>query len=143
MSDRKRTPGPWRWRRIGGEMHLVRDFGARDVVLTRIGVCKPERGGARSVLGVGEGSPRVLVPLTPDHPDAALIEAAPDLLEACAEGLRCLEVAVRHGLEQFPADVREQIVGTHSACVRMRRAIALALGDRDDSILAGMPAAAG
>lgn len=72
MSESQHTPGPWAWQRLG-ELCLVGQHGRRPIVLTTLQrnaqLCvRDERG--------------VLKPLDPDHPDARLIAAAPDLLEA-------------------------------------------------------------
>ena len=93
------TPGPWLWVNWGGTYSLVSmAISSRPVVLTQLttreagGHSPPDR-----VLAVGvydeEARGRILVPLTPEHPDAKLIAAAPALLAACREALEMLEQA--------------------------------------------------
>lgn len=61
------TPGPWRWM---GPNVLVGDHGHRPVVLTSRGPITTRTEGGR------------LGDLLPEHPNARLIAAAPDLLAA-------------------------------------------------------------
>jgi len=66
--------------------------------------------------------------LTPDayreaEEIGALLAAAPDLLAACQDGLRCLEVAVRAGLEGFTEEEEDGIILNHGICKAMRQAI--------------------
>lgn len=65
------TPGPWAWQRFGKEWCLVGQWGMRPIVLS-----------VMRKVGLTSLVDGLLVPLNPEHPDARLIAAAPDLLEA-------------------------------------------------------------
>ncbi len=73
-----RTPGPWRWL---DSRSLVGDHGRRPAVLTARE--NRQRDAATSLL----------VEFDPDSPDANLIAAAPDLLDACVSALKISAVA--------------------------------------------------
>ena len=64
----KHTPGPWAWQKFGKEYCLTAQYGMRAIVLAT------RKNGPTSLVG------GLLVPLIPDHPDARLIAAAPELL---------------------------------------------------------------
>lgn len=85
MSEAKYTPGPWAWIRDTDGYHLVTAHSGQRVVLTS--AINNSLGDwdapGTSCLFAREGDPSQLVPLTPDHPDARLIAAAPELLAAC------------------------------------------------------------
>lgn len=109
MSEAKHTDGPWCWRGGMGAAYLATERGGALVVLS---VVQVESGpddswGDYAAIGVRVGDPSRLVPLTPDHPDARLIAAAPDLLAACelvADHLTELADAWERGvLTQRPA----------------------------------------
>jgi hypothetical protein len=76
------TPGPWAWRQLG-EWHLVRDAGPRLVVLSTVWQQSTAHddydppGSSVLAVRVDDPAPR-LVPLMPDHPDAALVAGARD-----------------------------------------------------------------
>lgn len=80
------TKGPWGWLECGGTLRLVGLYGPRPCVLTTLYVSHGEDYDppGYEVLAVGVDTPRRLVPLTPVHPDARLMAASPDLLEALA-----------------------------------------------------------
>lgn len=59
--------------------------------------------------------------------NARLIAAAPDLLAACEDALRCLTAAVKVGLN-FPPDEVREIVAEHAVLKELRTAIAKAKG---------------
>ena len=87
------TPGPWRWVRDGNTWMLVAAHSGQPTVLAitddkladlRGDVAewesRPTSFTVLVQLAARLDGPARLVPLTPDHPDARLIEAAPDLL---------------------------------------------------------------
>lgn len=71
------TPGPWAWRNWGGNWCLTGDHGHRPIVLDADVVGKTELPVLR--MRDAEG---IMCQLTPDHPNARLIAAAPEMLEA-------------------------------------------------------------
>lgn len=66
----KRTPGPWSWRKLGMQWHLLGDHGMRPIVLTRY------KKGLSSLT-----KDHLLVPFDPNHPDAITIARSAELLE--------------------------------------------------------------
>jgi len=70
MSEAKHTPGPLRWQQFGKEWCLTGQYGMRPIVLC-------VRKGA---LALRDSKHDLLIPFDPNHPDAKLIESAPDLL---------------------------------------------------------------
>lgn len=96
------TPGPWAWQDMGG-LCLVGQHGRRPIVLN-VG-CKSDSGGMYGAyLRTRNTGREVMEPLTPENPDARLIAAAPELLEACEraacllgdypESLACVRAAI-------------------------------------------------
>lgn len=87
----KQTPGPWQWVNLGGQWHLCRCDNVRTVVMTTVVEKRHWDGDSPEtvVLAVRDEGGR-LVPLTPDHPDARLIVAAPDLAEGLEMAIRWL-----------------------------------------------------
>lgn len=83
---RAHSAGPWVWRDWGAGWLLIQDAGRRPAVLTAIG---GRAHVVRQKLGVRDET-GLLVPLTPDHPDAKLIASAPALLEALEECARII-----------------------------------------------------
>jgi len=81
----KRAPGPWAWRKFGSIWCLVADHGARRIVLDAEVKGKNEIP-ILQTRDFTDGS--AMVELTPEHPNARLIAAAPDLLEAVEHLLR-------------------------------------------------------
>jgi hypothetical protein len=72
------TKGPWAWRKLGGEHHLVRDEGTRPALLTAgVGDAGTDDE-PRAVLLTRDATGR-LVPVTPELPAMRLIASAPDL----------------------------------------------------------------
>ena len=78
MNKSKFTPGPWAWQKFGKEWCLAAQYGCRNIVLS---VLEKGRGmrGHGAALAVRNDERCVLVPLDPEHPDARLIEAAPEM----------------------------------------------------------------
>lgn len=78
------TPGPWTWIKDTDGYHLVTAHSGQLAVLTS--ALNASMGDwdapSNSCLFGREGFPSQLVPMTPDHPDARLIAAAPNLLAA-------------------------------------------------------------
>lgn len=86
------TPAPWSWRKFGTELMLVGEHGPRPVVLC----ASMDVGGGwdapgRIFLATRDPKTGVLVELTPEHPDARLIAAAPELLDELKLALWYLE----------------------------------------------------
>jgi hypothetical protein len=82
MNTPAHTPGPWVWIADTVGFHLVTDHSGQLIVLsTNVGASLRDLG-ELPVLCARIGPPSRLVPITPDHPDALLIKAAPDLLDA-------------------------------------------------------------
>ena len=92
------TRGPWEWRKVGKRWLLWGAHGMRPIVLSW------NRGEleVRDDLLVGGGS--VLVRFDPEHPDARLIEAAPDLL-AAAKKVHAAGVLLRDLIEDLEAAI--------------------------------------
>ncbi len=70
MKETQHTKGPLAWQKFGEHYCLTGQYGMRPIALS-----------ARGGISVRDAR-GLLVPLTPDHPDAMLYAAAPDLLEA-------------------------------------------------------------
>lgn len=69
------TPGPWEWQKFGDKICLAAQISMRPIVLSVVSG-GPFKGHLTSLIR------GLLRPLDPNHPDAKLIAAAPDLLEA-------------------------------------------------------------
>ncbi len=112
MSEqRTHTPGDWDWQKFGAHYHLVAQHGNRPCVLTAtssdveadcphcqepIHLCP----GSHLVLRYGNiGRGGVLGELKPDHADAQLIRAAPNLARASVAAWRLIQslLIVRDG----------------------------------------------
>lgn len=91
--------GPWAWRNFGGTWGLYGDHGPRDVVL----VSSPRGIVARDADGILES-------ITPQHPMAMLIAAAPELLAIAklARGLVSVQIEECKDVKQ-PNGARECI----------------------------------
>lgn len=112
MSEqRTHTPGDWDWQKFGAHYHLVAQHGKRPCVLTATSsdvetlcpLCEePISMHVAAHLStrydhIGRGG--VLGELTPDHPDAKLIRAAPNLARASVAAWRLIQslLIVRDG----------------------------------------------
>jgi hypothetical protein len=74
MSDSPtHTKGPLAWQKFGDRWCLTGQYGMRPIVFS----CGP-----RGDLMLRDAAKDRLIPFSPDHPDARLWVAAPDLLEA-------------------------------------------------------------
>lgn len=86
-SDAKHTPGPWCWRRFGSGPYVLATPDRGGVVILDTAVSR--RGAVVSMrMGImrnAKDRAEIMVDATPDHPDARLIAAAPDLAEALKE----------------------------------------------------------
>lgn len=76
MNELKHTPGPWAWRRFGDTYTLHADHGGGETIIGAI----PHGEMKYPVVAMSiEGR---LSDVDPDHPNAKLLKAAPDLLKA-------------------------------------------------------------
>lgn len=85
----KPTDGPWAWRKLGGQWHLVQDVGPRQVILTAgldNSVSDWDSPGSPELL-TRDPATGQLVAVEPGQANAALIASAPDLLAACEAAL--------------------------------------------------------
>jgi hypothetical protein len=89
----KHTPGPWVWRKWGNPYWLTADYGKRRIVIATVSqqVGVPQQ----DFVAVRDPKRDLLVELTPEHPDARLIAAAPDLLAGCQDALVSFGYAAR------------------------------------------------
>ncbi len=91
-SRQRQSRGPWAWRKFGRHWSLVEDFGPRRVVLDAwLDNHQSDWDSPGCPMLVTCSSDGVLVPITPDHPAAKVIAAAPGLLEACRAALPILK----------------------------------------------------
>lgn len=89
MNQTKHTPGPWAWRRFGDTYTLHADHGRRETIIGAI----PH--GEMKYPVVAMSIAGRLADIDPDHPNAKLLKAAPDLLKALQDIIRLAE----HGIE--------------------------------------------
>jgi hypothetical protein len=123
--EAKHTLGPWRWREYGGRIELVAPHSGTLLVMdfTRKGWS-----GAQPRFAIRSDSMGGIMRDASDmdfenHPDARLIAAAPDLLEACKELCRRLEANELVNRPSNPCNHYDQ-----PAYDRARAAIAKATG---------------
>jgi hypothetical protein len=86
MIETKHTPGPWAWQKFGGNHCLTAQHGLREIIIG----ANPSRGNKMPVVVMNNDG--ILYPVDPDHANAKLIAASPDLLEACKEAVSTIEM---------------------------------------------------
>lgn len=113
MSDAKQTPGPWAWQKFGAEWCLTGQHGMRPIVLSVSGRSKA------ALTSLVEGR---LVPLDPQHPDARLIAAAPDLLQAL-EAMTALYVDLANSGDAgfWDPEKNEEVIKSRAAMLKAER----------------------
>lgn len=84
MSESKHTPGPWEWQQMG-DWKLVGQHGMRPIVLDVTGVRKSSGPPPAGVFRVRDAAFDRMIAFDPNHPDARLLKAAPDLFAALKE----------------------------------------------------------
>ena len=78
----KHTDGPWAWRTFGEHVCLVGEYGHRPIILDAI-----RKGMNGATLRVRVDG--LMTTFDPQHPDARLIAACPDMYEALEEIAGC------------------------------------------------------
>lgn len=81
--EAKITKGEWAWQKFGDKYNLTAQHGMREIILS---ASINEDKSLQPYLSMNEDG--ILKPINPNHPNAKLIAAAPDLLEACIEALK-------------------------------------------------------
>ena len=76
--ETKFTKGKWAWQKFGDKYCLVAQHGMREVILSSN---INEEKSLQPYLTMNKDG--ILKPIDPNHPNAKLIAAAPDLLNAC------------------------------------------------------------
>ena len=95
MSTLKYTPGPLAWQKFGDDWCLTGQYGTRPIVLSV--------GGRPRQLRLRDAEHDLLIPFDPAHPDARLLAAAVELLEACKAAVEALREFPRLSTEQESA----------------------------------------
>jgi hypothetical protein len=72
----QRTPGPWAWQRMGRNYFLVAQHGMREIIIGSLAIEMPVE---TYPAMANDGR---LERVNPEHPNAKLIAAAPELLDA-------------------------------------------------------------
>lgn len=95
----QQTKGPWAWQKFGSEWCLTGQHGMRPIVLAT------RKNNPTSLVN------GLLVPLDPNHPDARLIAAAPELFDLCKEILesdeRSVDALTKAGFIKSERDLQE------------------------------------
>lgn len=92
MSETRYTPGPLAWQEFGkGNWCLTGQYGMRPIVLST------SRKGELKLLKNG-----LLVPFTPEHPDAVLLAAGPELFKELQRLVSLMEPGETEGWLNIP-----------------------------------------
>lgn len=75
--ENKFTKGPWKWQKFGSYYNLTAQHGMREIIIS----ANLEFGSGYPFVSMNEDG--ILEPVNPENPNAKLIAAAPDLIEAC------------------------------------------------------------
>lgn len=84
----KHTQGPWSWQTFGDGWKLIGHGGMRPFVLGCWGIRKSPGPPPPARFVVRDGATDRMVDFDPTHPDARLIAAAPELLDALLDMMR-------------------------------------------------------
>ena len=102
----KHTKGEWAWQKFGEGYCLTAQHGMREIIIGANLLNSEDEGDRRT--HVTMNSPNgILESINPEHPNAKLIAAAPDLLEACKNALTLLseiETPTGLGVEMIEAE---------------------------------------
>jgi hypothetical protein len=90
MSNTKYTLGPWMWQLFGDTYSLTAQHGMREIIVGAINHDKMRY----PVVAMNKNG--ILSDIDPDHPNAKLIAAAPEMLEALLIVIEHFEVKEKH-----------------------------------------------
>ncbi len=125
---REHTPGTWEWSNATGEWMLVTPDRGRLVVLDF--VRKGMQGAAPRVRDIDRC---LMLDFDPDHPDARLIAAAPDLLAACGAAKAYSDACERMKAKDFEDDASKAMVRLDAMYeewqAKLRAALSAATGE--------------
>jgi len=96
--ERKHTKGEWAWQKFGSFYSLTAQHGFREIIIS---ASQDEKNG---LIYTSMNNDGILYPIDPNHPNAKLIAAAPELFEAC---IKMIEHYDRYLLSQN--DVYEEM----------------------------------